>query len=71
MSNNYPEDTVAIATVRGVPNVLVLRRRLTVNAGYEHHDWAHTATETGYSCSNDDQVVVQEILDPIPLSDPS
>lgn len=47
---DYPENTVALATVRGVPDTLVLRRRTGV--GDQQYDWAHTLTQ-GFTCSGD------------------
>lgn len=55
MSTHEP-GTVAVATVRGVPNVRVMRRkffRLT-NDGW-HMDWSHTAVK-GFTCTNDEEV---------------
>lgn len=58
----YPENTVAIATVRGVENVLVLRRRcFPIGHGSDWFDWSHTNV-VGFTCSNDEDVEVKQIL---------
>lgn len=54
--------SVGIATVRGVPNVVVLRRQ--TSAG---RDWAHTLT-AGYTCSHDDEVQITSTCTPYGLA---
>jgi hypothetical protein len=56
------EGLVVLATVRGVPNVTCLRRRCYhLGNGEYHYDWAHTTT-SGYTCTNDDEVIVTAIV---------
>lgn len=60
---SFAANTIARATVRGVPNVLVLRRNvyltkhnsLTGESAW-HQDWAHSSDGIGYTCSNDHEV---------------
>jgi hypothetical protein len=70
-SSDYPAGTVALAVVRGVPDVLVLRRRcypvLAPQAGFPeggwHYDWAHSNVhDIGFTCSNDDEVEVTAVV---------
>lgn len=63
--NEYPEGTLAIATVRGIAGIVVLRR-ITRYAGPEQpvYDWAHSSTGIGYTCSPDDEVAVKATVTP-------
>lgn len=56
MTQIFDENTLARATVRGVPNVFVLRRKTQV--GY---DWAHSLI-AGFTCSNDNEVSDVRVL---------
>lgn len=63
----YPPNTVALATVMGVPNVLVFRRK--TEGGY---DWAFNpdrARGITYSCASDREKLVKNIRPILTLGD--
>lgn len=55
---DLPPGTIALATVHGVRDVLVLRR----DCGHGLLDWAHTLT-AGVTCSHDEDVTIQLVID--------